>query len=98
MASYNGTVKAKVPLDKAGRIVLPKAVRDELNLSPGDILELETSGANISLHAMRPTSALRKERGVWVYKTGEALSAATVEDTRRKVLDERYRAALGQDS
>lgn len=91
-------MNAKVALDKAGRIVLPKAVRDELNLSPGDILELETSGAKISLQSVRPSSPLRKERGVWVYKTGETLTPETVEQTRRQVQEERYRAALGQDS
>ena len=35
----------RVTLDKAGRIVLPKLVRDELRLSPGDTLDLSVEGA-----------------------------------------------------
>ena len=31
-------------LDKAGRVVLPKALRDELGLAAGDTLELESRG------------------------------------------------------
>ena len=88
---------AKLTLDKAGRIVLPKPVRDELNLCPGDVLELETSGARITLHPVRPTSALQKERGVWVYRTGEKLPVSVVEETIRQVRDERYRTSLGQE-
>jgi AbrB family looped-hinge helix DNA binding protein len=34
---------SRLTVDKAGRVVLPKPVRDELQLSPGDSLELESS-------------------------------------------------------
>jgi AbrB family looped-hinge helix DNA binding protein len=33
-------MNSKVTLDQAGRVVLPKKVRDELHLSPGDTLEV----------------------------------------------------------
>lgn len=90
-------MNAKLTLDKAGRIVLPKAIRDELNLSPGDSLDLNTSGERISLQPIRPEPTLRKERGVWVSHTGQRLSAAVVDDVVRKVREERVRAALGED-
>ena len=54
-------------LDKSGRILLPKPLRDELNLAPGDTLEVETSGERITLHPVRSASPLQKERGVWVF-------------------------------
>ena len=41
---------------------------------------------------------LQKERGVWVYRTGEKMSASVVEDTIRQIREERDRAALGQKS
>jgi AbrB family looped-hinge helix DNA binding protein len=91
-------MNAKLTLDKAGRIVLPKPVRDELNLLPGDTLELETSEDGITLHPVRATPVLQKERGVWVYRTGEKMSASVVEDTIRQIREERDRAALGQKS
>jgi len=39
----------RLTLDKAGRIVLPKPLRDELRLEPGDALEIESSGEDITL-------------------------------------------------
>jgi AbrB family looped-hinge helix DNA binding protein len=50
-------------LDKAGRVVLPKPIRDELQLSPGDSLEVETSEDQIVLRPVRGTSRLRKKQG-----------------------------------
>ena len=58
---------AKLTLDKAGRVVLPKAIRDRLQLAPGDDLNLETEGDRITLHPVRQKVTLKKELGVWVY-------------------------------
>jgi AbrB family looped-hinge helix DNA binding protein len=70
-------MSATVVLDKTGRIVLPKAVRDELRLEPGDALELNSTGDTVSLKRVRSTTPLRKERGVWVFLAGTRLSAET---------------------
>jgi AbrB family looped-hinge helix DNA binding protein len=75
---------AKLTIDKAGRVVLPKPLRDELQLSPGDALELESSGEEITLRPSRGGAPLRKKRGVWVLSAGERV---TTEDVR-KVLDQ----------
>jgi AbrB family looped-hinge helix DNA binding protein len=82
-------------LDKAGRIVLPKPVRDELQLSPGDSLEVESSEERIVLRPARGRGQMKKENGVWVFDSGEALSEETVRKTMRKVRDQRSRKALG---
>lgn len=82
-------------LDKAGRIVLPKVVRDELQLSPGDSLDVESSEEQIVLRPARNSGQMKKENGVWVYDSGEALSAEAVQKTMRKVRDQRQRKALG---
>ena len=65
-------------LDKAGRVVLPKPVRDELQLSAGDSLELESSEDQIVLRPVRGNGPLRKKRGGWGFRTGQPLSAETV--------------------
>ena len=65
----------KLNIDKAGRIILPKPMRDELRLEPGDALEIERSGAE-------------KARRLG-YRAGEPLSAAIVDNTIRRVRDER---------
>ena len=76
----------KLTLDKAGRVLLPKLLRDELGLEPGDVLEIETSGEELILRRPRSNRAhLRKKRGVWVYSAGEPLSATVVEKTIRQI-------------
>jgi AbrB family looped-hinge helix DNA binding protein len=87
----------KLTMDKTGRIVLPKPIRDELHLEPGDALEIESSGEDITLRPLRGEAQLRKKNGVWVYRTGEPLSAATVEKTVRLVQRERDASSLGED-
>ena len=82
-------------IDKAGRVVLPKPVRDELQLSPGDALELDSSADQIVLRLVRGTIPLRKKKGVWVFRAGEPLSAATVNQVLERVRQERDRDNLG---
>jgi AbrB family looped-hinge helix DNA binding protein len=82
----------KLTLDKAGRVVLPKPLRDELELAAGDTLELESRGEQITLRPVRGSAPLRKERGVWVYRTGKPLTAATTNQTLREIREERDHA------
>lgn len=87
---------AKLTLDKLGRIVLPKPVRDKLQLAAGDQLELESVDDRIMLRPVRGTAQLRKKRGVWVFHCGEPLSAATVRDTIEQIRREHDEQNLGQ--
>lgn len=81
-------------VDKAGRVVLPKPVRDELQLSPGDSLELESSEDQIVLRPVRGNGPLRKKRGVWVFRTGQPLSLKRVNQTIAEVRRDRDRDNL----
>lgn len=83
-------------LDKAGRIVLPKPVRDELQLAAGDSLELESSEDRIVLRPVRGTVGLRKKQGIWVLDVDEPLSAEAVNRAIRDIRRERERSWLGQ--
>lgn len=87
----------KATLDKAGRIVLPKPLRDEFNLEAGDSLEIESSGEDITLRPARGQAQLRRKHGVWVFRSGEPLSASTVRDTVREIRRERDARNLGKD-
>ena len=58
-------------IDKAGRVVIPKSLREELRLEPGDSLEMETTGESITLRPVRGNGQLRKEHGVWVFYGGQ---------------------------
>ncbi len=61
---------AKLTLDKAGRLVLPKPLRKEMGLDAGTVLELEREGERITLRPIRPKASLKKELGIWVYQGG----------------------------
>ena len=90
-------MNATLTLDKAGRIVLPKAVREELQIGPGDSLELEASGEAIVLRPARGNGRMKKERGVWVFHAGgKPLTVETVNRTVNRIRRERERKALGQ--
>ncbi|MEO8053463.1 MAG: AbrB/MazE/SpoVT family DNA-binding domain-containing protein [Acidobacteriota bacterium] len=65
----------KLTLDRAGRVLIPKTLRQELQLGPGDALQLESKGEQITLRPIRPKALLKKEHGVWVYQ-GEATHAS----------------------
>ena len=85
----NGTMTAKVTIDKAGRVVLPKQLRDELRLTAGSALQLETEGECITLRPVRPQATLRKEFGIWVFQ-GSA-SDASIPDIIDEVREKRLR-------
>jgi len=80
----------KLTLDKTGRLVLPKRLRDELGLAAGDTLEIERRGEQITLRPVRRGVSLRKERRIWVYRTGRRLTAATTDQTLRQIREERF--------
>ena len=89
-------MNTRLTLDKAGRIIIPKLLRDELHLGPGDTLELDFAGEAITLRPVRGTAPLTKERGVRVFRTGQPLSAATTDDMLHRIRDERDIDNLGR--
>ena len=84
-------MKTTVTLDKAGRVVIPKSLRDELRLAPGDSLALATDGDLMTLRPVRSASALRKEHGIWVFRSGKKVSAADTNRALEKLRQERDR-------
>lgn len=68
----------KLTIDKAGRVVLPKPVRDKMRLTAGDELQLQSEGEQIVLRPVRPKATLKKEQGIWVYQ-GESTDASIPE-------------------
>jgi bifunctional DNA-binding transcriptional regulator/antitoxin component of YhaV-PrlF toxin-antitoxin module len=70
-------------------------VREELQLEPGDALELESGGEQITLRPARGVGPLRNEHGIWVLHTGESLLASATDDLLRQIREERDLANLG---
>jgi AbrB family looped-hinge helix DNA binding protein len=88
-------MSTRLTIDGAGRVVLPKPLRKALDLSPGDVLELETLGEKITLRPVRHSTPLTKEKGVWVFRTGRPLPASVTNDLLKEIRDERDRLNLG---
>ena len=87
----------KVNLDRAGRVVLLKTLRDELHLSPGDTLDLTVKGDEVTLRPRRGATPLQKERGVWVFRTGKPLTAGETEETLGNIRARRHRQNAGEN-
>jgi AbrB family looped-hinge helix DNA binding protein len=85
----------KISIDRAGRVVLPKPVRDRLQLEPGESLEIESFGDHIVLRPVRERATMRKELGVLVFDTGQPLTTSEVRETIQEGRDERSDRALG---
>ena len=90
-------MNTRLIIDKAGRVVIPKPLRDELHLEPGDSLEMESAGEQITLRPVRGTGPLTKEHGVWVFHAGQPLSASAADDVLQQIREERDLANLGKD-
>jgi AbrB family looped-hinge helix DNA binding protein len=83
-----------VTLDSAGRVVIPKTLRDKLGLESGDVLALECDGERMTLHAVRSGPAMHKEQGVWVFRSGRRISAADTDQVLEDLRQERVRTVV----
>jgi AbrB family looped-hinge helix DNA binding protein len=79
-------------------VVLPKPVRDALQISPGDSLELESSEDHIVLRPAPSKGRVYKKQGMWVFDSGSdaLLSVEVVNQTIRRMRAERHRHVLGK--
>jgi len=95
MPLYNGAMTTTLTLDKAGRVVLPKPVRDEMQLRAGDSLELESSEDRIVLRPRRGGVGLHQKQGIWVFGVGEPIPAGATDETLRQIRRERELSFMG---
>ena len=82
----------ELTIDKAGRILIPKSVRDDLHLQAGDSLELDRQGDTLRLTPVPAKAPMRKMNGRWVFHSGlkhndiVAAVDAMREDRAREIL------------
>ena len=89
-------MQTRLVIDKAGRVVIPKPLREELHLEPGDTLEMESAGEQITLRPVRGSGPLVKEHGVWVFHSGQPLPALATDAMLNQVREERDQSNLGK--
>jgi AbrB family looped-hinge helix DNA binding protein len=89
-------MSTRLTIDKAGRVVIPKLLREELHLEPGDTLEMDMAGEQITLRPIRGTGPLTKEHGVWVFRSGQPLPASATDGMLQLIREERDLMNLGK--
>lgn len=76
----------RVVIDRAGRVVLPKAIREAAGLTGGEQLDVRVAGAVIEIEPVQPVVRMRTRPG--------RLPVLEVEGEAEPVTDEDVRAGL----
>src|SRR5947207_9174364 len=93
----NGMKTETIQIDKAGRVVLPKPLREQFNLLPGDKLRLSVEGNSFRLEPSNADGELVRKGSVLVFtgEFSEPITAARVNELIEQEREGRIRAATG---
>jgi AbrB family looped-hinge helix DNA binding protein len=78
----------KLTIDKSGRIVVPKPLRERLGLKPGTELEVLDQPGGVLLRRVEERPALVKIDGLWVHR-GTAQPGGNWDRVLQQVREER---------
>jgi AbrB family transcriptional regulator (stage V sporulation protein T) len=90
-----------VTIDRAGRLVLPKAMRDALHLKPGSSLEVERRDDELILRTPQPDAEIIYKNGIPVLRTRTPMVLSPVElieQDREDRIQHLIRLSLGVES
>lgn len=88
-------MSTRTVIDAVGRVVIPKALRERLRLGPGDTLEFDVTGEELTLRPVRGTGPLRKKQGIWVFRGTGPLAHEDTDDVLASVREERDAVNFG---
>ena len=74
----------QITIDKAGRIVLPKKLRESFNLFPGASLEVDSDGEEIRLRTVSKEPSLIEKNGFLVHHGTEQVTLDVAEFINRE--------------
>jgi len=82
-------------IDRAGRVVIPKAIRERAGLQPGMELNVELQGNRVEISAQAPQGHLIERDGMLYWQSGSVGSAVDVLDLIRQGREQREDEILG---
>lgn len=77
-----------------GQVVIPKAIRDEIGIEPGDEVVFEPNGKEVRIHrladdAEERAAEIKALRGIWADTPGGGTAALEEERRKERELEER---------
>ncbi len=85
-----------ISLDGAGRVVLPKTLRDSLGLQPGEPLVVEQRDEEIVIRRKEQAPGLVEECGLLVYDSGAPAASVDTLDWINRDRERRMRYVSGE--
>jgi AbrB family looped-hinge helix DNA binding protein len=83
-----------VEIDKAGRIVIPKKMRDAMHLKNGTRLRIESTGERLVLEPDFPEPRLEMRDGMWVMVGGLPITAEEVDGVIHQGYEDRQKRIM----
>jgi AbrB family looped-hinge helix DNA binding protein len=91
----------KTTIDKAGRLVIPKKLRERAGIKTGAELDIRLNDEGKLEIGLSPQGEVVYENGLAVWRTGRKITAEeidqAIEEARAERLDDIVRSALGID-
>lgn len=85
-----------------GQVVIPKAIRDEIGIKPGDEVTFEPNGSEVRVRRVeddpeRRATGIKALRGIWSDIPGSGTEELLEERRRERELEERKAQRWGVD-
>jgi len=81
----------KTTIDKAGRVVIPAAVRERAQLKPGTVLDVVLDDLSVRLVRRTPQPQMVREQGRWIVRPTAARKDLSKVDLAALIEEERDR-------
>lgn len=101
LASYTGGMTHKVGIK--GQVVIPKAIREEIGINPGDEVTFQPDGKEVRVRRVADDPHARERdikslRGIWKDTPGGGTTALEAERRKERELEERKAQRWGVGS
>ena len=79
----------QLTIDKAGRVVIPKKVRDHFGIGAGDSMKLTTDERGVRLEPEEPPTRIYMKNGLPVCRGTGTITSEEVERARMQIYEQR---------